>query len=563
MEAQAIGNFNAELIESVALLQGRSELLERELQSTREERDNLAGKLERKEQDILYYKERYELLQRQLFGKKSEKRQLDEGLRALLLPGFDDALRPTLPPAAQEQEERETITYDRKKPSRRGTPRERSSRFPESLRRVKTVLEPEERGCTSCGEEMEHVIRIEVTEKLCCSRDPFYVHEYHRPVYGCRACEEVAPVAEVPEVFERTSVDQSVVAYLVVNKFRYSLPLFRQGAMFRDIGVVFSNDALLDWVSKGLDLLRPVYQAQLELIIASKYLVADDTKLRAAVGGIVKSLPGYKQGALWGLYALEHDLVAYVFTKARSHAACKEVLKDFRGYLIVDGYDGFEPVAQREGVELVNCNNHARRAFVRAEGSDRKRAEEALVFYQELYKIEEEGREMTPDQRRRLRQEKAVPVFDKFKEWLKLVNLAATPKSPLGKACAYVLKRWGSLTLYLKDGMIPIDTMAIERAFRVVAVGRKNYLHAASELGAQGAAIGYSLVNSCLLQGVDPFIYLCDVFERVGSCPQRDVATLLPQNWKKLYLEEATLRYQSPPAAKGGAEILVLEAAAN
>ena len=114
-----------------------------------------------------------------------------------------------------------------------------------------------------------------------------------------------------------------------------------------------------------------------------------------------------------------------------------------------------------------------------------------------------------------------------------MVSLAVTPKSPLGKACAYVQKRWESLTLYLNDGMIPIDTMAIERTFRVVAVGRKNYLHAVSELGAQDAAIGYSLVNSCLLQGVDPFIYLCDVFERVGSCPQRDVAKLLPQNWKR------------------------------
>ena len=93
--------------------------------------------------------------------------------------------------------------------------------------------------------------------------------------------------------------------------------------------------------------------------------------------------------------------------------------------------------------------------------------------------------------------------------------------------------------------------MAIERAFRVVAVGRKNYLHAASELGAHGAAIGYSLINSCLLQDIDPFIYLCDVFDRVGSCSQHEVEKLLPQNWKGLYLEEATAKYQSPPAPEG------------
>lgn len=566
METGAIGNFNAELIESVALLESRSAALEQELARAREERDALAQKIEIQGQSILYYKERYELLQKRLFGKSSEKRILNAA-DAQLLPLFGDALRPTPPqPDKQDndqaQPEKETITYDRRKRSR-DMSIDRGSRFPQSLRRLQTVLEPEDKSCTSCGLEMAHVIRTEVTEKLCCSRDPFYVHEYHKPILGCRPCGEVAPAAEVPEVFERTSVDQSVVSYLLVNKFRYSIPLYRQGEMFRDIGLVFSNDALLDWASKGLDLLRPIYQELVRLAVGSRYLVTDDTRLRAAVGDIVKTLPGYKQGALWGLYALEHDVVAYVFTKGRTHAACKEVLKDFRGCLIVDGYDGFEPVGQKDGMTFAHCNNHARRGFVRAEGSDRKRAEEALLFYQELYRIEEEGREFSPEKRRELRQEKAVPVFNKFREWLVMVSRAAPPKSPLGKACAYVLKRWDTLRTYLDDGMIPIDTMAVERAFRVVALGRKNYLHAASELGAHGAAIGYALVNTCLLQDIDPFIYLCDVLERVGTCQQRDVATLLPQNWKHQYLEEATARYESPPAPAGAAPDPAVQAAIN
>lgn len=558
METGAVGNFNAELIEAAAALQERVGALE-------SERATLVQKLEIKDQSILYYKERYELLQKRLFGKSSEKRILNP-TGAPLLPGFDDALRPA-PPQPEEKEEpaeaeQETITYNRRKTSR-GTPTPRSSRFPQSLRRVKTVLEPEDKGCTGCGQEMQVLIRTEVTEKLCCSRDPFYVHEYHKPIYACRGCQEVAPAAEVPEVLERTSVEHSVVSYLLVNKFRYSLPLYRQGEMFRDIGLVFSNDALLDWATRGLDLLQPIYQELVRLVVSSRYLVTDDTRLRAAVGAVAKSLPGYKQGALWGLYALEHDVVAYVFTKGRTHAACQEVLKDFRGCLIVDGYDGFEPIGKKEGMTFAHCNNHARRTFVRAEGSDRKRAEEALLFYQELYRIEEEGKALSPEERRALRQEKAVPVFDKFREWLVLVSRAAPPKSPLGKACAYVLKRWNTLRTYLSDGMIPIDTMAVERAFRVVALGRKNYLHAASELGAHGAAIGYALVNTCLLQNIDPFIYLCDVFERVGSCPQRDVGTLLPQNWKPLYLAEATARYQSPPAPAGSAPDPAVQAALN
>ena len=550
MAEDAIGYFNAELVADVALLQQRvvtaeSELggARAELSRTQTERDDLRRKLELEQQSALYYKERYQLLQRQLFGKKSEKRKLDDSLsRLLLLPGFDDEQRPE-PPAAEKQE---TITYTRQKPKPEGTPLDRSSRFPEALRRKKQMLEPEDKTCTSCGAEMTHIIRTAVTEKLCCSRDPFYVQEYHRPVYGCRSCEEVAPLAEVPEVLERTGVDHSVVSYLHVNKFRYCIPLVRQGNMFRDMGLKYSNDALIDWALRGLDLLVPIHNELLNSIIAYHYLVVDDTKLRAAVGAVAEKLPGYRQGALWGLYSVEQDVVGYMFTKGRTHAACREVLAGFQGYLIVDGYDGFEQVAQNPGIELVNCNSHARRAFVRAEGSDKKRAHEALAFYRALYAIEDEGRELSVQERQKLRAAKARPVLDKFYEWLMLVNRGAPPKSPLGKACAYVLKRWKSLTLYVEDGLIPIDTMAVERAFRVIAVGRKNYLHCASEVGAHGAAVGYSLVNTCLLQGVDPFIYLCDVLERVGSCSQHEVAQLLPQNWKKLYLEEATARYQSP-----------------
>lgn len=543
MESEAIGNFNAELIAQAALMQARVEFLEKENRA-------LSSKLEESRQNESYYKECMAKLRQELFGKKSERRVIPEDTRMELLPGFSDELRPVVPAVP----EKETIpSYERNKPSpERGATRlARSSRFPATLRRQVTVLEPEDKMCSCCDTEMTHVIRTEVTEKLCCSRDPFYVQEYHRPVYGCRACEEVASKAELPEVFERTAVDQSVVSYLLVNKFRHSMPLYRQGQMFRDISIEFSNDALIDWSLKGLDLLFPVYLELVRFAKSSGYLVADDTRLRAAVGVVTNKQPTYRQGAMWGLYAIEHDVVAYVFTAARTHAACREVLRGFEGYLIVDGYDGFEPIAKSEAVTLVNCNNHARRGFVRAENYDRKRSQEALLFYQELYRVEEEARGLSPDERRKLRQEKAVPIFERFRKWLEMVNTAAPPKSSLGKACAYVLRRWTSLTVYLDDGMVPIDTMAVERAFRVIAVGRKNFLHAASELGAHGAAVGYSLVNTCLAQGIDPFIYICDVLERVQSCSQHEVESLLPHRWKGRYLEEATARFGGFPGSDG------------
>jgi len=535
MEASAVGHFNADVIAQVASLQQRLTMSE---QTCAE----LVRKLALQEQNNLYYKERYELLRKEFFGRKSERRELSSTIQMPLLPGFDDANRPT----AAVEPQTETISYTRTKAVPQGTPKERGSRFPESLRRVHKDVVPEETNCSCCGEAKTHCIRTEVTEKLSCSRDPFYVTEYSRPVMGCRACDTVFPMTPIPEVFERTMVDHTVVAYFLTNKFRYSLPLYRQGQQCRDIGLIFSNDAIIDWVLRGLDLLMPVYQMLVSVVLKCHYLIADDTRFKAAVGPVKKSLPQYKQGALWGLYGQDIDAVVYVFTNSRTHKACDGVLEGFQGKLIVDGYDGFETVGATDGVELVHCNNHARRGFVRAEGSDKKRAHEGLGYYQLLYQIEEEGKGLSVEERTTLRQAKAVPVFEQFKLWVTQVNQAAPPKSPLGKACAYVLKRWKSLTAYTQDGNIPIDTMAVERAFRVVAIGRKNFLHAASETGAHGAAAGYSLINTCIIQGVDPFIYLCDVLERVGSCSQHEIEKLLPQNWKVHYLDEATKRYATP-----------------
>lgn len=546
MDASTIGHFNAEMMAELARLsQAFSALQEAfaaqqsQITALKAERDELAKKLELSSQNNLYYKERYELLQRTLFGKKSERRELSSGAATMVLPGFDDITRPKPP-------ETETLTFTRRKPIPQGARKDRESRFPETLRREIVNLPAEETCCAECGSEALHQIRPEVTEKLCCSRDPFYVKEYHRQVLSCRACETVQPLPPVPEVFERCAADHTVVANLMVNKFHYSLPLYRQGAQFRDIGIEFSNDALIDWCVKGVSLLIPVYTALVALVLRCHYVIADDTRLRAAVGPVKNKLRQYKQGTLWGLYGMELNAVAYVFTTSRNHAGCKEVLKGFQGKLIVDGYDGFEYVGKDDGVTLVHCNNHARRGFVKAEGNDKARAHEALRFYQVLYEIEERAKSLSVEERLKLRQEEAVPIVDQFKEWLTKVHNAAPPKSALGKACAYVLRRWKSLTEYLSDGYLPIDTMVLERAFRVIAVGRKNYLHAASEMGAIGAAAAYSLINTCVEHGIDPFLYLSDVLERVGSHPASDVEKLVPHNWKLHYLEEATKRYGSP-----------------
>lgn len=521
MEKNALHYFNADLAEQNAKLQVANEELQK--------------KLSAREADALFYKNRYELLIQKLYGKQSEKRQISTSTLQQVLPGFGDEPRPA-PPAAYEK-----IEYTRQKKAPEGTRGERSSRFPDWLRREVEEVKPATTKCPCCNEEMTKAVKPEVTEKLCCSRDPFYVKEYHRHLYTCASCETAATKPPLPEVFPRSLFDHTTVAFATVNKFRYGIPIVRQGKTYVDLGIKVSSDSLVRSTNDGLQLLKPVYTAQGGSVISSGIAVADDTRLDAATGRVHKKLASYKRGCLWGIYGDQNE-VYYEFSSSRSHEKCHSVLADFAGYLVVDGYDGFERLPTiGNKVILAHCNNHARRQFVEAEKSDPKLAQEALAFYQALYKIEDECKQCAPDDRKTYRRQYSVPVLDRFKEWLAKVSLTVVPKTPLAKAVVYVLRRWETLTRYLDDGRIPFDTMQIERAFRTVAVGRKNFLHCSSELGAESAAIAFTLIISCELQGIDPFIYLSDVLERIGS--HTNAADLIPRVWKTRFLDEAVARY--------------------
>ena len=139
---------------------------------------------------------------------------------------------------------------------------------------------------------------------------------------------------------------------------------------------------------------------------------------------------------------------------------------------------------------------------------------------------------MTSQQRYELRQEKAGPIITELKEWLIEEYPKLLPKSSIGKAFHYLLSRLEPIARYLEDGRLEIDTNLVENTIRPVAIGRKNYLFAGSHNGARRAALIYSLLISCKLQGLNPYEYLQDVLERLPLHPVNQLADLLPSNWK-------------------------------
>jgi hypothetical protein len=178
---------------------------------------------------------------------------------------------------------------------------------------------------------------------------------------------------------------------------------------------------------------------------------------------------------------------------------------------------------------------HARRYFEHALDNDKARAEKVLLWMQALYAVEREAREknLSAQDRYLLRQQKARPAMDLFGEWLVAEHAKVLPKSAIGKAIYYLVARYNKIYLYLEDGRLEIDNNLIENSIRPVALGRKNYLFAGSHAGAQRAAIVYSLLGSCKLQGINPNEYLQDVLQRLPDHPINQLKDLLPPYWKK------------------------------
>ena len=187
---------------------------------------------------------------------------------------------------------------------------------------------------------------------------------------------------------------------------------------------------------------------------------------------------------------------------------------------------------------------HARRYFEKALDSDAERAGyDALSEIQKLYAIERHARQadLSDEQRYGLRQEQAVPLLEEWHGWLLEQAATVLPKSLIGKAVAYSLRRIKTLSLYITDGRLEIDNNLIENTIRPIALGRKNYLFAGSYAAAQRIAVFYSLLGSCKLQGIEPYAYLKDILERLPDHPIRQIDDLLPHRWKPQQSEKPEL----------------------
>ena len=295
---------------------------------------------------------------------------------------------------------------------------------------------------------------------------------------------------------------------------------------------------MCDWMAVAAELLAPIVKLMLSKILTSKVVQNDDTTVPVQD----HDGKGIKTGRLWVSIGDHYNpYVVYHYTPDRSATGPQEIFKDFKGYLQADAYSAYDGLYKSGKIVEVGCMMHARRKFYEARTSDAERSHQALAWISLLYDVEREAKEREPTDyeafvalRHELRAERSLPIFDKFHAWLEAELPKVLPKSPIGEAIQYALNHWVALKRPLEAGFLELDNGACERAFKPVALGRKNWLFAGSDNGGQTAAVLMSLCTTCKNLGINPEAYLRDVLDRISTHPARLIEELLPDRWQAL-----------------------------
>ncbi|SMX56528.1 Putative transposase [Bradyrhizobium sp. ORS 285] len=358
-----------------------------------------------------------------------------------------------------------------------------------------------------------------------------------RPKYACRACNTVVQAGAPERSIAGGLATPALLSHVLISKYCDHLPLYRQSQIFDRHGVALCRSTVAGWVGGACWWLEAVHKRLCKNMFASNHLFADDTPIPVLDPGRGRT----KTVRLW-VYAREQrpwsgpepPAAIYLFAPDRKAERPVAHLAAFKGILHVDGYAGFEQLADKDAITLAACWSHSRRKFYDvAEATAYPVATEALRRIGELYAIEARIRGQSPAYRLAERRTFAKPIVDALNVWFDAQLRLVSGRSTLAEAIRYALSRWHGLTRFLNDGRVEFDTNPVERAIRPVTLGRKNHLFAGSDGGGHRWAVVSSLITTCKMNDVEPYAYLRDVLQRMtDGHPVNRLYELLPWNWK-------------------------------
>lgn len=478
---------------------------------------------------------------RELYGRKSQKITKEDLTKFLGDLGKDapesagDAANP--PPTEPETGNVPQPPEPPKPPPARGGRPPLPPNLPRKERKV--TVPADQRACPKCGGERA-CIGYRTSNILDFEPAKFVVIEEQREKLACRNCpEEGVETAPSEKVMDGGRPGPGLLANILVEKFVDAMPLYRQAQAYERAGLWISPSTLGDWAAFAIDALAPVATRILERVLSSSYVRADDTGMRVLDG---EHANGVKLGHIWGFVGA--DLVAFSYApnwKADHPAA---LLQGFEGYLQGDGYAGYaamlrdddsgEPIVPDE--RRLGCAMHIRAKFEKAARANDPRGAVALAYFKAIYRIESDCKSegLAPEARKARRDECSLPLVDKMYTWIHDQHARLVPGTLLFLATQYAINQEEVWRRCFTDGRFEIDNGEVERQIRPVALGRKNYLFAGSDKGAERLAIAYTLFGSCRMHGANQLEWATDVITKLQSGWPRDrLDELLPDAWVK------------------------------
>lgn len=480
-------------------------------------------------------------LRRKVFGKMSEKNLPLDPDQLLLFEQehLTDEERARLDKEVEAAEQQMTKTITVKvKPSRRdldttGLPTEVIDIYPDGTTDENGKLKDEyvEIG-TDESSRLEHIaaktyIKKTVIHKVMLKSDSNNKTPEDRRIICARL-----PLAPV----NRCMAGASVLTDIIIGKFMYHLPFYRQIQQYKESGITISDSTMGGWYEAAVEKLKLLYDILRQHILQSEYIQIDESVLPVIDSEKHKARKGYE----WCVRdAIRGAVMFYYDRGSRGGKVAREILGAYKGAVQCDGYDAYDQFEKNDNITVYGCWAHARRKFVDALNENNRLATEALCFIRKIYKVESDADKagLNADERKEQRLKISYPTIRLFETWMKETYLKVLPNSKMGDAIEYTYSLLPRLSRYVNDGRINIDNNLIENAIRPLALGRKNYLFCGNDASAYRAAIVYSLISTCKAVDVDPRTWMEDVLRKIPyyQRDQRDLAELLPFNWKNRY----------------------------
>jgi transposase len=521
------------LAERAARLAAQAELVE-----ARAEAANAQADLTSTEALIAHLKLAIEKLRRQLYGRRSERQarlldQMELELEELEAAASEDER------AAQQASTEAVRSFERKRPSRRP--------FPAHLPRERVVIAAPKR-CPCCGSVKLSKLGEDITETLEVIPRRWTVIQIVRERFSCRACETIMQPPAPFHVTPRGFAGPHLLATILFEKFGQHQPLNRQSERYAREGIDLSVSTLADQVGACTMILQPLYRLIEAHVLAAERLHGDDTPVPILAKGKTVT------GRIWTYVrddrpfgSLAPPAALYYASRDRTGGHPERHLSGFSGILQADAYSGYnglyDPSRPLGAITPAFCWAHARRRFFELAdiAAHARRGQNAAVIspialeavkrIDALFEIERGINGCSAAERLRVRREQSAPLATDLESWLRDQRSRLSRSAAVAEPIDYLLKRWPAFTRFLDDGRICLSNNAAERALRGFALGRKSWLFAGSDRGADRAAIVATLIMTAKLNDIDPLAWLADVLARINGHPARTLEQLLPWNW--------------------------------